>query len=889
MATSQPPQDSTAWHTLTVDDAIGRLRVNPALGLSSSEVRERRARSGENVIEEPPGRTVLAMFLGQFKNFMILILIAAAIVSGLIGEPKDALAIVVILVLNAAIGVVQESRAERAVAALRRLAAPEARVLREGRIRSLPASAIVPGDIIALESGDIIPADLRLTEAVELQTDESALTGESQATEKGIEPNTETAAALGDRRCLAFRGTIVTRGRGRGVAVATGMTSEIGRIADLLRHEEIVRTPLQRRLETFGRRLALAILSICGIVFVLGLVRGGDLILMFLTAVSLAVAAIPEALPAVVTVSLAFGARGMSTRKALIRRLPAVETLGSVTFICSDKTGTLTENQMRVERIVVEGDIHENPPTQWREQTTWLWLLRAMALSNDVALGEHDQAFGEPTELALYEAARRAGLHKHDIENDWIRVAEIPFESARQCMSTLHRSGDSCVIFTKGAPESVLPICTKVMVGGKLRALSEGPWLTKAASLAEGGYRVLAIACRRIDTVPEALTSETVENDLVLLGLVALIDPPREEAYQAVQDCLAAGITPVMITGDHPGTALAIARRLGIATSEDTIVTGPQLSALSDAALSERVEDARIYARVDPQQKIRIVKALQERGQFAAMTGDGVNDAPALRRADIGVAMGLTGTDVAREAAGMVLLDDNFATIVSAVREGRRIFDNIRKFIKDTMSSNSGEIWTLLLAPMFGLPIPLLPIHILWINLVTDGLPGLAFSAEPAERGYHAADRRAPRRENIFAHGMWQHIIWYGLFVGGVSIASQAWAMDRGVEYWQTVVFTVLTVSQLFHSMAVRSETESILSIGLTSNRFMLFAVLLTVALQLMIIYVPALNAIFRTQPLPLLDLAVCLLLSSLTLVAVEAEKAMVRAGWIYRSRPDNG
>jgi Ca2+-transporting ATPase len=576
----------------------------------------------------------------------------------------------------------------------------------------------------------------------------------------------------------------------------------------------------------------------------------------------------------------------MSRRQALVRRLPAVETLGSVTFICSDKTGTLTENRMRAERIVVEGEVHDEFPPRWRERESWLWLCRGMALSNDVALGVHDLAIGDPTELALYEAAKAAGLDKHDIEDQWPRVAEVTFDSTRKRMSTLHRDDGGCVIFTKGAPESVLPICTQAMVDEGLQGLEEEPWLRLAEDLAAEGYRVLAVACRRLDRVPEALVSESLESDLALLGLVALIDPPRNEAEDAVRDCLNAGITPVMITGDHPGTARAIARRLGIATDEHAVITGEDLAALSDEEFAGRVEDVRVYARVDPQQKIRIVKALQERGQFAAMTGDGVNDAPALKSADIGVAMGLKGTDVAREAADMVLLDDNFATIVSAVREGRRIFDNIRKFIKDTMSSNSGEIWTLLLAPFFGLPLPLLPIHILWINLVTDGLPGLAFTAEPAERGIMRRPPRAPG-ESIFAHGMWQHMIWVGLFVGGVSIAAQAWAIDRGVEYWQTVVFTVLTVSQLFHSLAVRSESESLFTLGLTSNPYMLGAVLLTVTLQLMVIYVPAFNPIFKTQPLPLYDLAVCLALSSLTLVAVEIEKAMMRAGWIYRSRPN--
>ncbi|MGD8498531.1 MAG: HAD-IC family P-type ATPase, partial [Chromatiales bacterium] len=681
MSPSPVRQSESPWHSLQVDAVTDRLKVDPALGLSTTQVRERRARHGENVLEESAGRTLLQMFIAQFKDFMILVLIAAAVVSGVIGEPKDAIAIVVILLLNAGIGVVQEFRAERAVAALRRLAAPEARILREGRVGRLSASEIVPGDIVLLEAGDIVPADVRLIESAELQTDESTLTGESQPIEKDTQVVQGADTVLGDRLCIAFKGTVVTRGRGRGVAIATGMASEIGKIADLLSEEQMVRTPLQRRLETFGRRLAIAILVICGIVFVSGLLRGGDLILMFLTAVSLAVAAIPEALPAVVTISLALGARGMSRRQALVRRLPAVETLGSVTFICSDKTGTLTENRMRAERIVVEGEVHDEFPPRWRERESWLWLCRGMALSNDVALGVHDLAIGDPTELALYEAAKAAGLDKHDIEDQWPRVAEVTFDSTRKRMSTLHRDDGGCVIFTKGAPESVLPICTQAMVDEGLQGLEEEPWLRLAEDLAAEGYRVLAVACRRLDRVPEALVSESLESDLALLGLVALIDPPRNEAEDAVRDCLNAGITPVMITGDHPGTARAIARRLGIATDEHAVITGEDLAALSDEEFAGRVEDVRVYARVDPQQKIRIVKALQERGQFAAMTGDGVNDAPALKSADIGVAMGLKGTDVAREAADMVLLDDNFATIVSAVREGRRIFDNLRKFI----------------------------------------------------------------------------------------------------------------------------------------------------------------------------------------------------------------
>ncbi|MEN8176521.1 MAG: HAD-IC family P-type ATPase, partial [Pseudomonadota bacterium] len=604
--------------------------------------------------------------------------------------------------------------------------------------------------------------------------------------------------------------------------------------------------------------------------------------LMLLTAVSLAVAAIPEALPAVVTISLALGARGMSRRQALVRRLPAVETLGSVTFICSDKTGTLTENRMRAERLIVDHQELAEFPVGWSERPRWLWLASAMALSNDVALGAHDQALGDPTEVALYEAAKGAGLDKHDIEEQWPRVAEVTFDSERKRMSTLHRRNGQCVVFTKGAPEAVVPACAGRLGEQGREPLDAEAVLARAETLAQEGYRVLALAFDERAEVPAVLSPESVEQDLTLLGLVALIDPPREEVQAAVADCRSAGITPVMITGDHPGTASAIARRLGIGEDHDRVITGPELAGLDDDTFAQRVEDIRIYARVDPQQKIRIVKALQQRGQFAAMTGDGVNDAPALKRADIGVAMGLKGTDVAREAADMVLLDDNFATIVAAVREGRRIFDNIRKFIKDTMTSNSGEIWVLLLAPFLGLPLPLLPIHILWINLVTDGLPGLAFTAEGAERGIM---RRRPRppSESIFAHGMWQHIIWAGLFTAALSLGAQAWAISRGVEYWQTVIFTVLTVSQLFHSMAVRSERESLFTLGLRSNPYMLGAVLLTIALQLMIIYVPVFNPVFKTQPLPLFDLGVCLALSSLVLVAVEIEKWAVRRGLIYR------
>ncbi len=865
-----------AWHCLPADEAVARLGTDAEAGLDPDEAARRLGEVGPNLVAQGRRRSLAAMLLGQFADFMILVLLGAAAVSGLVGEPQDTIAILVIVVLNAVIGAVQEHRAERAVAALRRMAAPEAQVRRGGELLTCPARNLVPGDLVLLEAGNVVPADLRLLRGADLQNDESALTGESHPVAKQIPALAERDLPLGDRCNIAFKGTHVTRGRGAGVVVATGMDTELGRIAGLLGQEKGVRTPLQDRLARFGRYLALAVLAVCAIVFVSGLLQGQPLVLMFLTAVSLAVAAIPEALPAVITVSLALGARKLSRHKALVRRLPAVETLGSVTYICSDKTGTLTENRMRVEVVVAGGE--ERRALADVTHDPWDSLCRALALSNDVAEGG-GVPVGDPTEVALYAAARDAGYDKDSLELSCPRIAEIPFDSTRKLMSTLHRDGEDVMAYVKGAPEVLLPRCRDALGVDGNRGLDEEGLAGCAERLAGEGYRVLALARRRFESVPEPI--DGAEQGLTLLGLVAMIDPPRPEVQGAVADCRSAGITPVMITGDHPGTASAIARRLGIAADGDGVITGADLAELADDAFDQRVEHIRVYARVSPEQKIRIVKALQARGEFVAMTGDGVNDAPALKRANIGVAMGERGTDVAREAADMVLLDDNFATIVSAVREGRRVFDNIRKFIKDTMSSNSGEIWTLFLAPFLGLPVPLLPIHILWINLVTDGLPGLAFTAEPAEPGVMRRQPRPPA-ESIFAHGMWQHIVWVGLFVGGLSIMSQAWAIASGAEYWQTVVFTVLTVSQLFHSLAVRSERSSLLSIGLTSNLPMLGAVLLTVGLQLAVIYVPFLNPIFKTQPLPLFDLAMCFALSSLVLFAVEIEKALVRSGRLY-------
>ncbi|MDX2456355.1 MAG: calcium-translocating P-type ATPase, PMCA-type [Gammaproteobacteria bacterium] len=870
------------WHGLDTDEILRDLESS-ADGLTTEEAKKRLAEHGQNVIPEKQQRTLLSIMLGQFTDFMIIVLLLAALISGFIGEAQDTIAILVIVLLNAIIGTIQEFRAEQAVAALRQMAAPEAQVLRDAQAVTLPAMELVPGDVVLLEAGNIVPADLRLLEVEELQVDESALTGESHTVEKQSGSLDKAALPVGDRNNMAFKSSLITRGRGMGVVVASGLDTEIGRIAEMLQAEVRVKTPLQLRLSRFGRYLALAVLAICIVVFSAGLLQGQPVLLMFLTAVSLAVAAIPEALPAVVSISLALGARKLILQNALVRNLPAVETLGSITYICTDKTGTLTQNHMTVEMFYANGERQAALPDA-NTSKVFAELGQAMAMNNDVAEKDGEPA-GEPTELALFEAAHLAGYDKLELEQTLPRLAVIPFDSERKQMTTMHQSAGGVVAYIKGAPERLLTQCNRVSVNAsgenELMAFEPDAVLAEVEQLANEGYRVLAYAKRDFASLPESLDAEAIENDLIFLGLVALIDPPRAEVPQAVEDCLAAGITPVMITGDHSGTAMAIARRLGISNDEQAMLSGEQLEKISDDKFARLVESVRVYARVTPEQKLRIVKALQANGEFVAMTGDGVNDAPALKRAGIGVAMGKKGTDVAREASDMVLLDDDFSTIVHAVKAGRRIFENIRKFIKYTMSSNSGEIWTLFLAPFLGLPIPLLPIHILWINLVTDGLPGLALTAEPAEPGIM---NRAPRSpdESIFAHGMWQHIVWVGLFIGGISIAAMAWAISREAAYWQTVVFTVLTVSQLFHSLAVRSESLSLFRLGLLSNLPILGAVILTFVLQMAVVYLPVLNDIFHTQPLPLYDLAVCLMLSSLVLFAVEIEKWLMRRGIIY-------
>jgi Ca2+-transporting ATPase len=881
VASVRERETAHGWYTLETQRVLAAMDSSVESGLTAEEARLRLGQYGPNELAEAKQRSPLRMLLAQFTDVMVLVLIAAAVIAGFLGEPEDIAAIVAIVLINAILGFVQEYRAERAMAALKAMASLTARVRRDAVDTTVLASELVPGDLVLLEAGNVVPADIRLIDVSRLRIEEAVLTGESQPVDKISTAIAEHDLPLGDHRNMAYKGTIVGYGRAAGVVVATGMRTQLGRIAALLRDEEETRTPLQKRLARFGRNLAVVVLALCAIIFVAGLLRGEDPALMFMTALSLAVAAIPEALPAVITMSLALGARKMVRQHALIRRLPAVETLGSVTYICSDKTGTLTENRMRVEVVQATGPAIPVPTTGSLDESLTL-LFRAVALNNDAGSGADGEPTGDPTEAALYRAAEAAGHGKRTLEIDWPRIAEVPFSSERSRMTTVHRGVEGMVAYTKGAPERVLAACEDRLGTGGVEVLDTAAVLASAEAMAASGLRVLAVAMRRVSSIPPQW--EDVETQQTFLGLVGLLDPPRPEAKEAVSLCQSAGVHVVMITGDHRATALAIAERLGIATATARAITGPELATMSAEELDAVVLDIPVYARVAPEDKIRIVKALQRRGEYVAMTGDGVNDAPALRRADIGVAMGRSGTDVAREASHMVLLDDNFATIVKAVREGRRIYDNIRRFVRYGLSTNSGEIWTLFLAPLIGLPLPLLPIHILWMNLVTDGLPGLALAAEPAEREIM---RRRPRPpgESIFAHGLWQHAIWVGLLMAGLALGTQAWAIHVNDSHWQSMTFTVLTLSQLAHILAIRSEHESLFHQGVWSNKPLLGAVVLTLGLQMATLYVPVLTRVFKTAPLTVGELVTCIAVASIIFFAVEIEKWLRRRAAFSREK----
>ena len=855
------------WYTISVEETLATLDSSRS-GLTAGEAEVRLRRYGLNELQEKKKKTAVMMFVGQFSDFLIIVLMAAALMAGLAGSPKDAVVIMAVVVINAVIGFIQEHKAEKAMAALKKMAAPSATVIRDGSPLQLVASLLVPGDLVLLDAGRVVPADMRLVEVAQLLVEEAALTGESVAVEKHSQPIHEEGIPLGDRRNMAYNGTVVVGGRGVGVVTDTGMATEIGKIATMLQEEKEVKTPLQKRLGQFGKKLAGVILLISAVVFGMGVLRGEDVVAMFLTGISLAVAAIPEALPAVITITLALGAKKMARQNALTRKLAAVETLGSVTYICSDKTGTLTLNRMEVETVYGGGALL---PAE--ELTDHYLLLQAMALSNDAHDNGGEEVLGDPTEVALYNFAKKHGFRKKELEQQYPRSGEIPFDSDRKAMTTFHRTPDGQYLsFTKGAAEMLVENCSLMMTDAGPAAVDREQVLSVAAEMAASGLRVLSLAMRHWQAQPEKLQPEEVERDLILLGLAGIMDPPREEAKDAVAMCRTAGIVPVMITGDHPLTAEVIARRLGILDDGAAgVITGGELEKMPDDEFAGKVTGIKVYARVAPEQKLKIVKALQDNNQFVAMTGDGVNDAPAIKRADIGISMGITGTDVTKEASAIILLDDNFATIVRAVREGRRIYNNILKFIKYSMTSNAGTITAIFFAPFFGLPLPMLPIQILWLNMLTDSLPGLALAAEPAEKDVMHQPPRKPQ-EGVFSSGRGWYIARFGLIIGSIALLLQAYAINNGMN-WQTMVFTFLVLNRMGVAMSVRSDSFSLWRTGVFSNKPILGAVLLVFVLQLAAVYLPFFNLIFYTEPMSLEELLIVLAASPLTLFAVEAEK----------------
>ncbi|MBS1827464.1 MAG: cation-translocating P-type ATPase [Acidobacteria bacterium] len=877
------------WHRRQSADVLRELGSADASGLSEAAAAQRLVQVGPNELTGTGIKSPWLILWEQLTALMVVILIIAGVVSALLGDFKDAIAIGAIVVLNAILGFTQEYRAEKAMAALKKLSVPAARVRRDGLVREIPSTQLVPGDIVYLEAGNYVPADCRLIENAGLQAQEAALTGESEPVHKITEAIDHPELPLGDRRNMAYMGTFVTVGRGAAVVTDTGMRTELGHIATMIQRVDRAPTPLQRRLEHLGKGLAAAALAIVALIFVLGLVRGENLQLMLLTAVSIGVAAVPEGLPAVVTIALTLGAQRMLKRRVLIRKLPAVEALGSVTVICSDKTGTLTQNRMTATMLQLADRVEnaEGPVGATRPDTALL--LAASALCNDAASDD----LGDPTETALTAAASRFGLQKAALDSAFPRTGEVPFDSVRKRMTTVHQiPGDRTAIpdglrhalnghsaqvaFTKGAVDSLLDISSSVWVDGSETPL-DAHWRRRLSesneAMAAKGMRVLGVGFRSLADA----TERDPEQNLTLIGMIGIIDPARPEAAEAVETCRKAGIRPVMITGDHPLTASYIAAGLGIPQDAAT-VTGAQLEKMPEAELEQTADHTSVYARVSPAHKLRIVEGLQRKGQIVAMTGDGVNDAPALKRADIGVAMGVTGTDVAKEAADMVLLDDNFATIVAAVEQGRVIYDNIRKFIKYILATNSGEIWLMLLSPFLGMPLPLLPLQILWMNLVTDGLPALALGVEPADPDVMRRPPHPPS-ESIFARGLGRHVIWVGLLMGLLSLALGYYYWKANDSHWQTMLFTTLTLSQMAHVMAIRSEHQSLFRIGLFSNRPLIAAVTLTVVLQIALIYVPFLQTFFKTEALPFTDLVITVAASSVVFWAVELEKWLFRRG----------
>jgi Ca2+-transporting ATPase len=907
--TAAVPDGAPAWHTLEVAEVLSLLGGDPTRGLGRAEATRRLASVGPNELEAAHHVSPWAVLLDQFKNVLVVILLVAVGLSAFLGHGIEAIAIAVIVLFAVLLGFVQEYRAERAIEALREMAAPIAAVVRDGEEVDIPAREIVPGDLILLRAGDKVPADGRIVEAINLQAEEAALTGESFPVEKYTAPQADAALALGDRRNLVYAGTAVTYGRGRAVVVATGMTSEFGKIARLLTTVESPRTPLQDNLDKVGHTFARGALAVVVVIVALGLYREQPFLEMLIFGIALAVAVVPEALPAVVTISLAIGVQRMAKRYALIRRLSAVETLGSTSVICSDKTGTLTKDEMTVRKVFVGGCILEVSGSGYEPRGAFVrdgspieppaplvMLLRTGVLASDAHLirgKEHDRASlstgtgwlvrGDPTEGALVVAAAKAGLDKLELDGQFPRANEIPFTSERKRMTTLHSTPDGVVACSKGAPEIILSSCAQQLTASgtvRLDTATRDEILAHAREMASAALRVLAVAHK-----PNA-TLENAESDMTFLGLVGMIDPPRPEAKAAIETCELAGITVVMITGDHPLTAQAVARELGI-LRHGRVVTGTDLEAMSDAELEREVRDIDVYARVSPSHKLRVVMALQENGKRVAMTGDGVNDAPALKKADVGVAMGITGTGVAKEAAAMTLTDDNFASIVAAVEEGRHVFANIKKYLMYLLSSNIGEIGLMASAVLAGLPLPLSAVQILYVNLATDGFPALALAVDPPEPDLMRRPPRSPST-GIFTRPIVILMLAGGLWSAAVNLGVFVWALDTGrsLPEAMTMTFVSLVLIQFFKAYNYRSDRQSVM-LRPFANRWLNLAVAWELVLLAAIIYVPFLQKPFATYPLPLVDWVIVIALAFSVLPVLEVVKWMVRCGWFRQDDED--
>ncbi|ROR25341.1 Ca2+-transporting ATPase [Mobilisporobacter senegalensis] len=890
------------WHSLSIKDTAKKLSVTLESGLSNKEVEKRQKKYGKNILKSKKNKSTLIKFLEQFKDFMIITLIAAAFISFLVsllqGEVDfvDPIIILIIITLNAILGTIQENKAEKSLEALKKMSAPTAKVLRGGIVSIVDSKELVPGDIILLESGHYVPADARLIESVNLKVEESSLTGESHPVEKDSSCVLEESTLISERKNLVMATSVVTYGRGSAIVIHTGMDTEVGHIASLIMDDTAPMTPLQKRLAKTSKSLGIAALLICIVIFIIGIIKQMPIFDMFMTSVSLAVAAIPEGLPAIVTIMLSLGVQRMAKKNAVIRKLPAVETLGSATVICSDKTGTLTQNKMTVT------DISSIDGTERLDGKFAKFILTLASLCNDSILQVNKKeaiATGEPTESALVVAAYHAGLTKIKLDLTYKRIFEIPFDSGRKLMTTVHKLNDRLdgmtelnsksskyISITKGAPDVLINRCSYIYENGKvipLTSLKKNLIGKHNQSMANNALRVIATAYKEINSIPCNITTcgEVLENGLVFVGLIGMIDPPRSEVKDAVLTCKMAGIKPVMITGDHISTACAIARDLGILNLRERSITGSELSLMSDERLSEEIADYSVFARVSPEHKVRIVKAFQAKGEVVAMTGDGVNDAPALKAADIGCAMGISGTDVAKNAADMILTDDNFATIVSAVREGRGIYDNIRKSVHFLLSSNIGEIITIFIAILFGLPSPLLAVQLLWVNLVTDSLPAISLGVEPAERNIMKRKPISPSK-GLFADGLVFKIIFEGIMIGSLALFAfvigiryfdgNSMGGVNGPIYGRTMAFCVLSLSQLFHAFNMRS-TQSIFTIGLFTNPRLLLSFAICTFLQIAVIMYPPLTKVFDVISLNKTQWLIVFLLSIVPIFVVELQK----------------